>query len=122
MVSKFIKRFCKTPELIENYDKAMADITKTWICHHKLEAWFSTKELIGMGKYLDRPARELIFLETEKEHQEWPHKGHSEGYKKLKGRSAWNKGKKTGPQSEEHKAKRSVSMKGNKNAKKRVEQ
>ena len=30
--------YCRTPELIENYDLAMADKERTWMCHHKLFA------------------------------------------------------------------------------------
>ena len=28
---------CITPELIENYDLAIADTNNMWICHHRLE-------------------------------------------------------------------------------------
>lgn len=71
--------FCKTPELIENYEKAVADKTQTWCCHHRLEthfsdgtprpknAFLSPKELIALGMYFDRPPEELIFL-TKAEH------------------------------------------------------
>lgn len=75
--------FCVNPELIENYEKAIADKEHTWICHHKLEAFYTMEELKDLGKYFDRPPRELIFVETEKDHQYWPHKGQLEGYKKL---------------------------------------
>lgn len=98
--------YCRNPELIENYDRAIADTDKTWICHHKLEAWFTHKELKEMRKYYDRPARELIFLETEEEHQYWPHKGNNEKGKKI---SKINTGKKA---SKETKTKMSISHKG----------
>lgn len=35
---------CTTPNLIENYDKAIADKTQTWICHHRLETYTSDGE------------------------------------------------------------------------------
>ena len=69
---------CKHPELIENYDKAIADTTQVWQCHHRLETHNSdgerrlvdilSSELIALGMYYDRPPEELIFL-TELEHK-----------------------------------------------------
>lgn len=62
--------------LIENYDKAMADNTQTWDCHHRDEIKTlpsgitvvrTSKELKEMGRYYKCPANELIFL-TEHEH------------------------------------------------------
>ena len=63
------KRYCLHVEQIENYDKAITS-DKMYTCHHKLEAFFTVKELKAMGKYYNRPARELIFL-TYKEHRNW---------------------------------------------------
>ena len=58
-----IKKFCKDDiSLIENYDKAIADNTQTWHCHHRRETIFSRKDLIEIGEYYNRPAAELIFL------------------------------------------------------------
>lgn len=64
--------FCRTPELIENYGKAIADDTQTWDCHHRLETHnsdgekrlvdISRAELIALNMYYDRPPEELIFL------------------------------------------------------------
>ena len=69
--------FCRTPELIENYDKAIADTTQVWQCHHRLETHnsdgerrlvdISSAELIALDMYFDRPPEELIFL-TQTEH------------------------------------------------------
>lgn len=63
---------CTTPNLIENYDKAIADKTQTWICHHRLETYTSDgerrfidirpEELIALDMYFHRPPNELIFL------------------------------------------------------------
>ncbi len=70
--------YCRTPELIENYDKAIADTTQTYDCHHRLETHnldgekrlvdISRTELIDLGVYYNRPPEELIFL-TQSEHQ-----------------------------------------------------
>lgn len=118
-----IKKFCKNCEihLIENYDKAMADTTQTWVCHHRLELnsdgryLHSSKELMEMGLYYDRPANELILL-TKSQHQilhgksgcpqvtKFMQAGHrttkgrkwtNEQKNKLKGRKVHNAGKPT---------------------------
>lgn len=119
---------CRHPELIENYEKAIADETQVWECHHRLETHnsdgerrlveLSVDELIALGMYYDRPPEELIFL-THSEHNSLHQKGkkHSEETKRkiseaLKGKEPWNAGKKTGPLSEEHKKRLSESMKG----------
>ena len=72
------KCYCRTPELIENYEAAVADTTQTWQCHHRLETHnsdgerrlvdISRAELIALDVYYDRPSEELIFL-TESEHK-----------------------------------------------------
>lgn len=75
---------CRTPELIENYEKAIADDTQVWECHHRLETHnsdgerrlvdISSSELIALGMYFDRPPEELIFM-TELEHKRLHNKG-----------------------------------------------
>lgn len=72
-----VKKFCKEdPSKIENYDKATADKTQTWHCHHRDEIRTlpsgmtvirSREELIENGRYYNCPANELIFL-TKSEH------------------------------------------------------
>ena len=64
MISKrSAKAYCRDDiSLIENYDKAIADKTKVWDCHHRRETIYSVKELIEIGEYYNRPACELIFL------------------------------------------------------------
>ena len=62
-----VKRYCpKGWTGIENYDKAVADKTRTWHCHHRLETlwWFRTsqKDLQKFDLYYNRPASELVFL------------------------------------------------------------
>ena len=59
--------YCRHPELIENYDKAMADTIQTWEVHHRLESCFTQKFLKEMGLYYDVEPEALIFL-TKKEH------------------------------------------------------
>lgn len=70
--------FCHKPECIENYDKAIADTTQVWECHHRLETHFSDgterpknaqlsqAELVALDIYFDRPPEEFIFLTKEK--------------------------------------------------------
>ena len=70
------KRFCcEDISLIENYDKAIANTTQTWDCHHRGEILpcgrFSPNDLKKFGLYFNRPAAELIFL-TPTAHQ-WLH-------------------------------------------------
>lgn len=72
--------FCRKPEYIENYDKAIADTTQVWECHHRLETHFSDgterpknaqlsqAELVALDIYFDRPPEEFIFL-TKVEHR-----------------------------------------------------
>ena len=63
-------KYCKNDiSLIENYDKAIADKTQTWQCHHRRETIYSAKELIDIGEYYNRPAEELIFLTTNEHHR-----------------------------------------------------
>ena len=78
---KTIKKFCKDDiSLIENYDKAIADTTQVWHCHHRRETIFSKPDLIEIGEYYNRPACELIFL-TPNEHRRLHHLGKPSGMK-----------------------------------------
>lgn len=108
--------YCRTPELIENYDKAMSDTTQTWQCHHRLEEYFPRAVLIGFGWYYDVDPSELIFL-TYTEHMCLHHKGKKQGpltEEQKRKLSEARKGKKYGPLSEETKRKISESNKGKK--------
>lgn len=73
--------YCTRPELIENYDKAIADKTQIWECHHRLEQVFSKEQLIAGGNYYNVEPECLIFL-TKEEHRTLHHKGkqHVLGY------------------------------------------
>lgn len=100
------KRYCKDDiSKIENYDKAVADETQTWDCHHRLELTLdgefanTRKDLKRLKMYYKRPYFELIFL-TRAEHNRIHGKGQSEESK-----TKWleaNKGRKL---NEEHKKK-----------------
>lgn len=75
---KNAKKYCKEElSKIENYDKAIADTTQIWVCHHRTEIKIlpsgmtvlrSRKELKDNGRYYNCPANELIFL-TQSEHR-----------------------------------------------------
>lgn len=123
-----VKKYCcEAISKIENYDKAIADTTQTWHCHHRMELITTgavvdstTQDLIDWGIYYDRPPEELIFL-TQAEHTAL----HMKGNKNMLGKkclpfSEEHKAKiaaalkdiKRGPFSEEHKAKISEARKG----------
>lgn len=108
------KRYWADGELtkIENYDKAIADTTQVWDCHHRLEIQNGKpvlkKDLIAQGLYYHRPAEELIFL-THREHIALHKTGK---YNHNYGKDPWNKSK-TGIYSEETKQKISNTLKGN---------
>ena len=83
---KNVKSYCKEDiALIENYDKAIADDSQVWDCHHRNEIKVlpsgitvicSSKELIENGRYFKCPANELIFL-TPSEHNRLHNKGNT---------------------------------------------
>ena len=112
----YAKKFCcEDLSLIENYDKAIADATQTWHCHHRGEVLpcgrFSVSDLKKFGLYFNRPASELIFL-THSEHRSLHLKGVplSEDHKKAI--SDAKKGVPIGPLSEDHKKAISDAKKG----------
>lgn len=131
---KSVRLFCsEDPAKIENYDKAIADQNNTWCCHHRLEIQddkiYSSRELMMMNLYFNRPACEFIFL-TKAEHVILHNKNRiynhhseetkrkiSESHKGLKLSkqtknkiSESHKGRKHGPMSEEIKNKISKSL------------
>ena len=59
--------YCRHPELIENYDKAISDTTQTWDIHHRLECCFTKTVMEEMNLYYDVEPEALIFL-TRAEH------------------------------------------------------
>ena len=133
-----VKTYCNGDiTLIENYDKAIADQTQTWECHHRKETdeGLTGEELKEMGLYYDRPPEEFILL-TPQEHKEIHvncKELHLKKCKKIsqtltgvkhsaerrkknseshKGKTPWNKGKTSPP---ETRAKLSESHRGEKN-------
>ena len=95
--------------LIENYDKAIADTTQTWVCHHRRELEPDRKtveDLKALGLYWNRPPEELIFL-TSSDH--W--KLHTQGENNpMFGKSSWEKF--TEEKKADRKRRYSKSMKG----------
>lgn len=74
MLPKNTEIYCKDEiSKIENYDKAVNDMTQVYEIHHKLELTLdgefahSAEELKRMHMYFDRPYFELVFL-TKAEH------------------------------------------------------
>lgn len=123
MINEAVKDFCKDFTKIENYDKAIADTTQTWHCHHRLETHnsdgekrlvnLSIKELKALDMYYNRPPEEFTFL-TQEEHKslhsktikrnkEWCENISKGKTGKKRKDQAWNKGKKIQPCTEERK-------------------
>lgn len=100
--------YCRNPELIENYDKAVADTKQIWQVHHRLECCFTYKFLVDMGLYYDVEPEALIFLTPS---------DHSKIDSKCKRHSEAKKGQKC---SEEAKRKISKSLKNRKDQSKQV--
>ena len=78
-----VKKYCRDFTKIENYDKAIADKTKTWICHHRKEEFFSYKELKERNEYFDVPPEDLILVENKIEHYKLPHKKYNISRKEI---------------------------------------
>lgn len=118
--AKTVKKYCSEDiSNIENYDKAIADTTQTWDCHHRNEirvlhsgmiAYRSTAELIENNMYYGCLANELIFL-TPAEHRRLHHKNKTLSSETKDKISEAKKGKTFSP---EHKTKLSESNKGKK--------
>lgn len=67
ITEKTINYYCSDDiSKIENYDKAIADKTQTWDCHHRAEILpcgrYTINDLKKFNLYYNRPANELIFL------------------------------------------------------------
>ena len=107
----YAKLFCKEDiSKIKNYDKAIADTTQVWHCHHMTETWWhcSKQDLIENECYYNRKACELIFL-TPEEHKRLHMKGVTLSDETRRKMSESKKGRIF---SEEHRRKLSESHKG----------
>ena len=108
---KQARKYCKEElSKIKNYDKAIADTTQVWHCHHMTETWWNctAKDLIENECYYNRKACELIFL-THAEHRRLHQKGKKYSEESRRKISESLKGK---TKSEEHCKKMSESLKG----------
>lgn len=103
--------YCRHPELIENYDKAIADKSQVWEVHHRLESCFTQKFLKEMSLYYDVEPEALIFLTKEE---------HNKIDSKRKRLSEYRKGKKGKKHSEETKRKIGEAQKNRKDQSKKV--
>ena len=117
---KRARKYCKEDlSKIKNYDKAIADTTQVWDCHHMTETWWSCskKELIENECYYHRKACELIFL-AHAEHMRLHWKGKPRTEESRKRMSEAKKGKPSNRKgvtlSEETRHKMSESLKGKK--------
>lgn len=90
MISKNIMSFCIDYTKIENYNKAIADTSHTWECHHIMEQVFTKEALIRAGWYYDRPPEEFIFL-TKAEHTKLHLSFPKRKERARQNRIAWNK-------------------------------
>ena len=102
---KAVSKYCRDDlSKIDNYEKAIADTTQTWVIHHRLELTLdgepalTSKQLKMHDMYYNRPYYELIFL-TDAEHRKLHTKGRPSP---MKGHTL----------SEEHRRKISEAMKG----------
>ena len=116
------RKYCYEPELIENYEQAMNDKTRTWDCHHRVEilpcGTNSVQELKRFDLYWNRPASELIFI-PHGEHRSLHNKGKKNSCETRRKISEAMKGEKHPMfgkhHSDESKMKMSESKKGDKN-------
>lgn len=113
---KKARSYCKEDiSKIKNYNKAIADSTQVWDCHHMTETWWNctAKDLIENECYYNRKACELIFL-TKSEHRRLHMQNISEDTRRKMSES--HKGEKNSfyckHLSDEHRRKISEAMKG----------
>ena len=111
---KQARKFCKEDlSKIKNYEKAIADTTQTWDCHHMTETWWycSAKDLIKNECYYHRKACELIFL-TRSEHIRLHKKGKQLSDETRRKMSEAQKGKPGHKHTDEARRKMSEAHKG----------
>ena len=95
---KYANKFCRDDlSKIENYEQAIADKTKTWDLHHRLELTLDgefalTRDKLKMhDMYYNRPYYELIFL-THAEHMRLHNTVNALSADNKRNRSERNKG------------------------------
>lgn len=71
---EFVKKYCKDYTRIENYEEAVNDKTKTWICHHILGEILTREQLKDHEFYYNVPACMLKFV-TKSQHTQLHKKG-----------------------------------------------
>lgn len=104
--------FCKDDIcIIENYDKAVADQSEIWECHHKNGLEYSKQYLKDNGLYYHQSASSLIFL-PQREHRKLHNQGKHLSAETIAKISKSLSDKK---QSDETKAKRNAKLKGHPN-------
>lgn len=87
------KSYCKEDiSKIENYEKAIADTTKMWHCHHILGEILTRQQLLEHDFYYDVPACMLKFV-TKAEHTRLHKKGKHHSEESINKMSEANKGK-----------------------------
>ena len=103
-----VKDFCKDYSNIDNYEEAVNDNTKTWVCHHILGEILTREQLILHNFYYDVPPCMLKFV-TREEHNKIHKKNKKLSCEHRRKLSEAMKGKKL---SEEHRRKLSEANKG----------
>ena len=102
-----VKKYCKEEiSKIKNYDKAIADTTQTWHCHHILGEILSKEQLEAHDFYYNVPACMLKFV-TKSEHRSLHNIHQSKETRKKKSEALKNR-----QFSEESRKKMSESNKG----------
>lgn len=66
-----LHQYCNEIELIENYDKALADNFIGWHCHHRLENYWSKATLKKKNMYYKVNPESLIFLTSEEHSKDY---------------------------------------------------
>ena len=114
---KEARKYCKEDiSKIENYELAIADTTRTWLCHHILGEILTRQQLLDHDFYYDVPPCMLKFV-TKAEHNLLHKKGKHPSEESRKKMSEAKKGKHP---SEESRKKMSAAHKGKSSPRKGV--
>lgn len=88
----FVKKCCKDYTKIDNYEEAVNDTTKAWVCHHILGEILTREQLILHNFYYDVPPCMLKFV-TREEHNKIHKKSKKLSCEHRRKLSEANKGK-----------------------------